>query len=372
MSIARAFSPRYQQTMLRIKDPRKSVPWYQQNFHMKLVHWISFPQWKFTVYFLERQREGQVSPECTLEQATLESEKYLNNMTGAALELTHNHGSEDDPAFTVWNGNTGRDAGEPGSANYAHEPAARGFGHIAFNCDDVYEACETLEKAGVKFQKKPDEGRMKGLAFALDPDGYWIELVRRAPIFPGVGNYFNFSQTMLRVKDGAKSVAFYRDMLGMTCIRARELPQYKFSLFFMVSATEEELKAAFNAQTPEQQKESAPGDGTWATFDPTQNNEMTKVMWNHALELTYNHGTELDPNFRVHDGNAAPQGFGHTGFLCDNIDAYVEALEAAGVAVKKRPSDGNMRGLAFVYDPDGYWVELIDRSASFAGVCSNY
>jgi len=43
---------------------------------------------------------------------------------------------------------------------------------------------------------------MKGLAFALDPDGYWIELVRRkAGLFLGEQNYFNLSQTMLRVKD---------------------------------------------------------------------------------------------------------------------------------------------------------------------------
>lgn len=38
--------------------------------------------------------------------------------------------------------------------------------------DDVYKACEELESKGCTFQKKPDEGRMKGLAFALDPDGY--------------------------------------------------------------------------------------------------------------------------------------------------------------------------------------------------------
>ena len=38
------------------------------------------------------------------------------------------------------NGNTGRDAGEPGSPNYAETPNARGFGHIAFNVDDVYAA----------------------------------------------------------------------------------------------------------------------------------------------------------------------------------------------------------------------------------------
>ena len=53
--------------MLRIKDPKVSIPFYQKNFGMKLIHWMAFPQWKFTVYFLERQREGQTSPECTME-----------------------------------------------------------------------------------------------------------------------------------------------------------------------------------------------------------------------------------------------------------------------------------------------------------------
>jgi lactoylglutathione lyase len=43
---------------------------------------------------------------------------------------------------------------------------------------DVYAACAELEAAGVRFQKRPDEGRMKGIAFALDPDGYWIEVVQ--------------------------------------------------------------------------------------------------------------------------------------------------------------------------------------------------
>jgi lactoylglutathione lyase len=176
---------------------------------------------------------------------------------------------------------------------------------------------------------------------------------------------------MLRVKDGPASVAFYRDRLGMTLIRAMDLPQYKFSLFFLVSATQAELRAAFDAQTPEQKKESAPLDGTWATFDPTKPNEMTKTLWNHCLELTYNHGTESDPNFKVHDGNGTPQGFGHTGFLVDDIESACTAMEAAGVRMKKRPSDGNMRGIAFAYDPDGYWVELIDRTADFAGVAAN-
>lgn len=361
------YRPTMQQTMLRIKDPKVSVPFYQKHFGMKLIHWIAFPQWKFTVFFLERQREGQTSPECTLEKATVESERYLNSMPGVALELTHNHGAEDDDSFKVWNGNTGRDAGEVGSPNYAEEPACRGFGHIAFNCDDVYAATDTLLAAGVRFQKKPDEGRMKGLAFALDPDGYWIELVKRAPIFGGPANAFNLSQTMLRVKDGPKSVAFYRDVLGMTTLRSLDLGS--FSLFFLVSATEDELRAAFDAQ-PEEVRQGA--GGSWEQFDPTKPNEMTKTLWNHCLELTWNHGTESDPAFKVHDGNAQPQGFGHIGFLLDDLEGACAAMEAQGVAFKKRPSEGNMRGLAFAYDPDGYWVELIDRSATFAGVCANY
>lgn len=369
--MALSYNPSMQQTMLRIKDPKISIPFYEANFGMKLIHHISFPQWKFTVYFLERQREGQSSPECTLEKATVESERYLNTMTGVALELTHNHGTENDPNFSVWNGNTGRDAGEPGSANYAEEPAARGFGHIAFNCDDVYAATEKLLANGIKFQKKPDEGRMKGLAFALDPDGYWIELVRRNPIFgAGPANEYNFSQTMLRVKDGPKSLAFYRDVLGMTVIRQMS-PHSSFSLIFLVSATQAELQAAFDAQSAEV-KAGCAADGTWATFDPSQPNELSKTLWNHCLELTWNHGTEADPDFKVHDGNGQPQGFGHTGFLVDDLPAACEAMEKAGVLFKKKPSDGNMRGIAFAYDPDGYWVELIDRTATFAGICANY
>ena len=35
------------------------------------------------------------------------------------------------------------------------------------------------EEGGVVFHKKPDEGGMKGLAFCLDPDGYWIEIIKR-------------------------------------------------------------------------------------------------------------------------------------------------------------------------------------------------
>merc|ERR1719330_2180761 len=200
---------------------------------------MDFPQWKFTVYFLEVLPEGQTVPECTLEKSTKESEQYLFTMAGHAIELTHNHGSEADDDFKVWNGNTGKDAD---GANYADTPEHRGFGHMAFNCDDVYAATEMLEAKGVRFQKKPDEGRMKGLAFALDPDGYWIELFKRKSL--GWKSYFNLSQTMLRVKDGPATVEFFTKPLGFTLIRQLDFPEAKFTLFYLASVTKEELDAA--------------------------------------------------------------------------------------------------------------------------------
>ena len=65
------------------------------------------------------------------------------SIEGTALELTYNYGTESDDFKGYHPGNEERD----------------GFGHIAFSTNDVYEACDQLEKAGVEFKKKPDEGR---------------------------------------------------------------------------------------------------------------------------------------------------------------------------------------------------------------------
>eukprot|EP01035_Chromulina_nebulosa_P055547 gene55547-76113_t len=103
----------WQQTMLRIKDPKISVPFYEKHFGFKLIHKYDFPQWNFSLYFLTILPEGELFD---LAPGSKESEKYLWTMNGVCLELTHNYGSESDESYKVNNGNV--------------EPY-RGFGHIA-------------------------------------------------------------------------------------------------------------------------------------------------------------------------------------------------------------------------------------------------
>jgi len=155
----------------------------------------------------------------------------------------------------------------------------------------------------------------------------------------------------------------------MTSLNERHFEEWGFSLYFMVNASQEELEAAFNAQSDEVK---AAHGGSWATFDCTKPNEMTSSLWPVCLELTWNHGTEKDESFNIHDGNAEPQGFGHIGFLVDDLKQTQANLVAKGVEFKKKEEEGAMRSIAFCYDPNGYWVELVDRQATFAGIAANY
>ncbi|MGR0279589.1 lactoylglutathione lyase [Marinomonas dokdonensis] len=142
-----------QQTMLRIKDPKPSLAFYQNVLGMKLLGKYDFPTMKFTLYFLgyEENVPEEDGPEKT---------KWVFKRP-ALVELTHNWGSENDDSFAGYhNGND----------------APKGFGHIGISVPNVYQACERFEKYGVNFVKKPDDGSMKGLAFIQDPDGYWIEI----------------------------------------------------------------------------------------------------------------------------------------------------------------------------------------------------
>ncbi len=56
------FNFHWQQTMYRIKDPKASIPFYEHNFGMRLVHSYHFSEDKFSLYFLERPRDGAALP----------------------------------------------------------------------------------------------------------------------------------------------------------------------------------------------------------------------------------------------------------------------------------------------------------------------
>ncbi len=114
---------------------------------MKPINKLSFPESKFDLYFLAYDS----APPTT----------HWTDREGL-LELTHNYGTEHDDAFQIANGNS-----DPG----------KGFGHICVSVDNLQAACARLEGAGYKFQKKLSDGRMRSIAFALDPDGYWVEII---------------------------------------------------------------------------------------------------------------------------------------------------------------------------------------------------
>jgi lactoylglutathione lyase len=67
--------------------------------------------------------------------------------------------------------------------NYDDEDygSARNFGHIALEVDNIYEACERLQKHGVTISRPPRDGRM---AFVRSPDQISIELLQRGPALP--------------------------------------------------------------------------------------------------------------------------------------------------------------------------------------------
>mmetsp|Transcript_36629 Transcript_36629/g.53809 ORF Transcript_36629/g.53809 Transcript_36629/m.53809 type:complete len:342 (-) Transcript_36629:378-1403(-) len=314
--------PTWQQTMLRIADPAKSLPFYQDVMGMTLIDTLDFPQWSFKLYFLTTLPEGETYK---LTPGTKEAHDYMWSLEGTAMELTHNYGTED-PSFKGYHaGNQEKD----------------GFGHVAFNTDDVYAACEKLEQAGVAFKKKPDEGRMKGLAFAYDPDGYWVEILKRGEAGK-IPNYFNFSQTMLRIKDPTKTIPFYEAM-GMKVVRKKNYGS--FSNYFLTTNCEGIID---HLDVENMSDEEA--------------KKNMSMLFGPVLELTHNHGTENDDDFKHYNGNEeGRQGFGHIGFLVDDVYEACDGIRTMGYGFKKEPDGGSMKGLAFAYDPDGYAIEIIKR-----------
>lgn len=126
---------------------------------------------------------------------------------------------------------------------------------------------------------------------------------------------------MIRVKDPEKSLAFYQDVCGMKLLRTHEAAAASFNLYFL----------GYGPTPPE----AAAGVNPLAGYEG-------------LLELTWNYGTEKDPEFKYHDGNAEPQGFGHICLTVDDLDAACQRFEEKGVQWKKRLTDGRMKNIAFI------------------------
>ncbi|HVL75066.1 MAG TPA: lactoylglutathione lyase [Noviherbaspirillum sp.] len=153
---------------------------------------------------------------------------------------------------------------------------------------------------------------------------------------PAATRGFTLNHTMVRVKDPAISLDFYTRILGMRVLRKLDFPEMKFSLYFLARLDE-------NEAPPEDV-----GERTAWTFSQRG-----------ILELTHNWGTESDAEFRYHDGNAQPQGYGHICFSVPDLAAAIRWFDENNVQYVKRPEQGKMRDVAFIKDPDGYWIEIV-------------
>ena len=147
----------FNHTMLRVKDPVKSLAFYTGVLGMTLLAVKKFPAMGFDLYFLAKLTDSERDNL----PAGDDLEIFAFRQRGI-LELTHNYGTETQADFSYHDGN-----GEP-----------QGFGHICFSVPSLDEAVAWFDKNNVEFKKRPEDGSMKNIAFIKDVDGYWIEIVQ--------------------------------------------------------------------------------------------------------------------------------------------------------------------------------------------------
>ena len=126
---------------------------------------------------------------------------------------------------------------------------------------------------------------------------------------------FRYLHTMLRVGDLDRSIAFYTEVLGMRLLRRHDYPEGKFTLAFV--GFQDEAEGA-------------------------------------VIELTHNWGVE---------SYALGNGYGHIALEVPDAYAACEAIKARGGKVTREagPMKHGSTVIAFVEDPDGYKIELIER-----------
>lgn len=131
---------RYLHTMVRIRDIGSSLAFYCDALGMKEIRRMESEKGRFTLIFL----------------AAPEDESRALSDRAPMLELTFN-----------WDAET-----------YG---AARNFGHLAFEVNDIYATCAKLEAAGVVINRPPRDGHM---AFVRSPDLISIELLQKGAALP--------------------------------------------------------------------------------------------------------------------------------------------------------------------------------------------
>ncbi|MEX0430885.1 lactoylglutathione lyase [Spiribacter insolitus] len=154
---------------------------------------------------------------------------------------------------------------------------------------------------------------------------------------PAATRGFTLNHSMVRVKDPERSLAFYTGVLGMRVLRRLDFEELGFSLYFL----------------------QPPGE---AGAPPAETGERTVWTFSQSglLELTHNWGSEDDPDVQYHNGNDAPQGYGHICIAVPDLDAAMKWFDDQGVDFIKRPEQGKLPDVAFIRDPDGYWIEVIE------------
>lgn len=127
---------------------------------------------------------------------------------------------------------------------------------------------------------------------------------------------FRYLHTMLRVKNLEKSKDFYTRHLGMKVLREAEFPGGKFTLCFVGYGDE---------------------------------------LSNTVVELTYN--WDQEEAYEIGDG------FGHLAIAVPDIYGACAQMEKEGVPIPRPagPMKGGTRVIAFIDDPDGYKIELVER-----------
>ena len=151
------------------------------------------------------------------------------------------------------------------------------------------------------------------------------------------------NQTTLPIKDPEPSLGFYQDVLGMTLYQKVDFPEMSSSLYFLGHPSNHEGNAI-----------------------PSDPNARCRFIFKQSAlsELTHNWGTETDPEFPGHhNGNEAPRGFSQIGVAVRNVAAACVRFESLGVTFVKKPDEGTMKDLAFIQDPDGYWIEILNADS---------